>query len=78
MAVFYLSELISSAGQMLSKELYIVKANQMCGIVIIRAEAVKESNHLCLYRAYGRNLKLRSGALSSFTSWFSFKVRYEI
>ena len=44
----------------------------------MRAEAIKESNHLCLYRAHGRNLKLRTGGLSSLTSWFSFSVRYEI
>ena len=78
MAIFFLSELISSPGQMITRELFVLKDKKRCGLVIIRAEAVKESNHLCLYRAYGRNLILRTGALSSLTSWFSFKVRIEI
>ena len=46
--------------------------------MIVRAEAVKESNHLVMYRAFGKNLKIKSGCCTAFTSWFSFSVRIEI
>ena len=65
-----LSELIGAAGQMLTKELRIKKSGEQCGILIVRAEAIKESNHLVRFRAYGKNLKVKTGLFGAFATWF--------